>query len=258
MTAAIDAVVAYLFAEQRHRTCRRCEPPPRAAPNAERTPSTRSDVSAVMSSATVRATSEPPPNLRPAARRNRQQDHVVRGCSTGSANPSRYSPGTRMPNLRLDAPRRQPTSPTYLTTLTDNVPAPPAIAPTRSAYRPCYDAMPRTRRRSVKARRVDRRRASRARRTRGDRALGCFNCHEIRGFERRSTPVRMRERPDGIEAVVAARSFDGPGTAARRASDGPPQFDSLRTEGAGASRARAHGGLRPDARNARAHARPGT
>ena len=116
--------------------------------------------------------------------------------------PSRYSPGTRMPNLRLDAEEAADAA-TYLQTLAgagfesalpprdDDEAYRQVLRRYESAAPPETTALTGAALRSAAGRAVI-------------DALGCFNCHEIRGFERRSTPVHMREAQDWDEASVTA------------------------------------------------------
>jgi mono/diheme cytochrome c family protein len=138
--------------------------------------------------------------------------------------PARYSPTTRMPNLRLDAAQAADVT-AYLLTLTGTVPA-AAAADDRTDER--Y--------RSVIARyapadgrdRVDPATLTGAPlKSAAGRvviaAVGCFNCHEIAGFEGRRTAVPMTARPvwtDGeARAVHASGAQRLPGNGAPRLPD---------------------------------------
>lgn len=148
------------------------------------------------------------------------------------AEPARYSPSTRMPNLRLDAGQVADLT-AWLQAQPGGVrslPAPPAVGD--EAFRDVlrqYDASTpaATLQLEGSALRVA------AGRTVID-ALGCFNCHEIRGFESRSTTVAIRARQDWSEADVLAlfpRSAGqgaAPATTAASAGSGAPAADGLR------------------------------
>lgn len=116
--------------------------------------------------------------------------------------PARYSPDTRMPNLRLSADEAVDIA-AYLGTLSADAPTPATPPVDDDAYRDLlrkYDASTpaRTLQLSGEPLRVE------AGRTAID-ALGCFNCHQIRGFEGRTTTVPIRPQPDWDDAAVAAR-----------------------------------------------------
>jgi cbb3-type cytochrome oxidase cytochrome c subunit len=138
--------------------------------------------------------------------------------------PTRYSPTTRMPNLRLSAPEAADAT-AYLLTLTRE----------RTALRPPPsddDSY-----RAVLRRYADR--AGRdvprdggdltgdALRTEAGRvviaALGCFNCHEIRGFENRRTESPIPNRAVWLDADITALhappSSSTPATASSVAPD---------------------------------------
>jgi sulfur oxidation c-type cytochrome SoxX len=117
-------------------------------------------------------------------------------------NPSRFSPGTRMPSLRLTAAEAADAA-TYLETLAPSTPA-DASAPfdTDDPYRQVlrrYDASARPETLQLTGAAL---RAATGRVVID--ALGCFNCHEIRGFEGRKTTVAMRERQVWTEGDVLA------------------------------------------------------
>ncbi len=116
--------------------------------------------------------------------------------------PSRFSPGTRMPNLRLSEVEAADVA-VYLQTLAppDLAPLPPPVADPE-AYRAVlrrYDAStpPATLQLAGAPLAVAAGRAA-------IDALGCFNCHEVRGFEARTTTVSMRRLQDWTTTEVLA------------------------------------------------------
>jgi mono/diheme cytochrome c family protein len=122
--------------------------------------------------------------------------------------PARFSPGTRMPNLRLSEAEAADVA-AYLKTL--GAPALPVAQPAGAsddAYRGVlrrYDAStpPATLTLTGDALAIA------AGRTAID-ALGCFNCHEVRGYEGRATTVPIRRRQDWTTADIAGLSHPGP------------------------------------------------
>ncbi|MGE3955970.1 MAG: c-type cytochrome [Vicinamibacterales bacterium] len=135
--------------------------------------------------------------------------------------PARYSPGTRMPNLRLTVNEASDIA-AWLQTL--EAPAPPvgAVTPDDGAFRAVlqeYDAS--TPAATLALTGAALREA--AGRTVID-ALGCFNCHEIRGFDGRTTTAPLRARPywdDGLVASFFARAESTTDAAAARADVAP-------------------------------------
>jgi cytochrome c2 len=136
-------------------------------------------------------------------------------------NPARFSPGTRMPNLRLTTAEAVDAA-AYLETLTG--PAVPAMGAPIDAddlYRQVlrrYDAAVRSETLQLTG---DQLQAATGRVV--INALGCFNCHEIRGFEGVKKIAAMRQREVWTEADVLAlfeRSEPGgPAAPARREDD---------------------------------------
>jgi mono/diheme cytochrome c family protein len=146
--------------------------------------------------------------------------------------PSHYSAGTRMPNLRLTVQEAADVA-TYLATLSRTPPrAPEAANPDDEQYRAVI-------RRYADAAREPTMDAGRltgaplrvaAGRTAID-ALGCFNCHEIGGFEerRRSAPLKAR----AVWLDADGSSVHRPGaTASASARQLTPDFGFAPTEGA--------------------------
>lgn len=115
--------------------------------------------------------------------------------------PARYSPHTRMPNLRLsDSDAADVAS--YLGSIGE---APDlAAAGTPSEDDEAYRAVLDTYKRSASA--ADMALSGMPLRIAAGRAaidaLGCFNCHEIRGFDTRTTTVPIRPRQDWDEAAI--------------------------------------------------------
>jgi len=146
--------------------------------------------------------------------------------------PARYSPGTRMPNLRLTSEEATDVA-AYLGTLTGNVPAPHAIDADDERYRAVI-------RRYAADSSPERESAARAT---GDalrvlagrvviERLGCFNCHQVRGFEEKRTTVPMTLRPVWLDADARAlHARSGAPAADARASE-LPQFDFAPSESA--------------------------
>ena len=121
--------------------------------------------------------------------------------------PSRYSPDTRMPNLRLE-PQEAADIATYLQSLagdggSNTVPAP---ADNDEPYRAVLRRYSQSAQSAASGGTELRAAAGRS----VIEALGCFNCHEIRGFEQRSTRARLREQADWDEASIGAL-FGGSG-----------------------------------------------
>ena len=129
--------------------------------------------------------------------------------------PSRFSPDTRMPNLRLDAQETADIA-TYLESLAGGGSDPaPAPAEDDDAYRAVL------RRYAPSAPQETAASTGTGLRVAAGRAvidaLGCFNCHDIRGFEGRSTRARMRQEVDWDEASIGAL-FGGADTQAQNQS----------------------------------------
>jgi mono/diheme cytochrome c family protein len=115
--------------------------------------------------------------------------------------PARFSPGTRMPNLRLTDPEAADVA-EYLKTL--GSPELPAARPAveDEAYRGVlrrYNAATPPATLALTGDAL----AAAAGRT-AIEALGCFNCHEINGFEERTTTVPIRPLPDWDEEALTS------------------------------------------------------
>ena len=122
--------------------------------------------------------------------------------------PARFSPDTRMPNLRLGEAESADVA-AYLKTLGPSslTPPPPSVTDAE-AYRAVlrrYDAStpPSTLQLSGELLAIAAGRAA-------IDALGCFNCHEVRGFEGRTTTVPIRPRQDWTTTEIAGLSHAGP------------------------------------------------
>ncbi|MGC4083151.1 MAG: c-type cytochrome [Vicinamibacterales bacterium] len=117
--------------------------------------------------------------------------------------PTRYSPDTRMPNLRLTAVDVADVA-AYLQSLTSASDAPRVDPPEGDqAYRAVmarYDVTAAAAGATTLTGDALRMAAGRA----AIDALGCFNCHEVRGFEARTTTVRMQQRQDWNEGAIVA------------------------------------------------------
>lgn len=116
--------------------------------------------------------------------------------------PSRHSPGTRMPNLRLTESDARDVA-AYLASLpSPELPTPSPAIQEDEPYRQVLVTYDRSASPETQALTGARLRAA-AGRAAID-ALGCFNCHEIRGFENRTTTVPIRGRQDwGTPALRA-------------------------------------------------------
>ena len=139
--------------------------------------------------------------------------------------PSRYSPDTRMPNLRLSDSEAADVA-SYLETLTSEWPQPGAPpAADDAAYRAVIDRY--TGRGFAPLPQAGQMTADALRAAAGYTvisALGCFNCHQIRGFEGKtsSVPIAGRRvwRDQDVAAIHAphADAGGGPGRPAPRPS----------------------------------------
>jgi cbb3-type cytochrome oxidase cytochrome c subunit len=149
--------------------------------------------------------------------------------------PSRYSPATHMPNLRLTEQESDDVA-TYLSTLTRDLPAAPALADSGDDR---YRAVIRRYGRAGSPEVADAERLAgvplrnAAGRTVID-ALGCFNCHRIGGFGDRRTAVPMTSRAVWLDAdaqtVHAAASAADAATGRRVAPEyglGPTEAKRL-------------------------------
>jgi cbb3-type cytochrome oxidase cytochrome c subunit len=119
--------------------------------------------------------------------------------------PARYSPGTRMPNLRLSAEEASDVA-AYLVTLTaGRPPAPIPVQADDERYRSVirrYAAGASATSASPDAVTGDVLRVLAGRAV--IESLGCFNCHEIRGFEDREIAVPMAARPVWVDTEAQA------------------------------------------------------
>ncbi len=122
--------------------------------------------------------------------------------------PARFSPGTRMPNLRLSEADAADAA-AYLETLESPGPTPlPPPVTDDEAYRAVlrrFDASTPQATLQLGGEPL----AIAAGRAAID-ALGCFNCHDVRGFEGRKTTVPMRRLQDWTTTDVAGLVHRGP------------------------------------------------
>lgn len=146
--------------------------------------------------------------------------------------PARYSPGTRMPNLRLSSEEAADVA-AYLATLTTNVPAPPGVDADDERYRAVirrYSAESSPERESAARASGD------ALRVLAGRAViervGCYNCHQVRGFEEKRATVAMTLRPVWLDADARALHTRSGTPAARASATGLPQFEFGASESA--------------------------
>jgi mono/diheme cytochrome c family protein len=158
------------------------------------------------------------------------------GSKTGRAwlfdwvrDPARFSPSTRMPNLRLDAPQAADVA-TYLGTLTGAVPAIPEQAADDDLFRRVIARYADADRQEPDAAALSGAALRVAAGRRVIAALGCFNCHEIGGFEgrRRSSALPAQ----AVWTDEEARAIHGRSAARASGSDVPrlPDFAFGATE----------------------------
>ncbi len=144
--------------------------------------------------------------------------------------PSRYSPDTRMPNLRLSDTDAADVA-SYLETLTSDPPQPAGtqiearaeFTADDAAYRAVIERFTRREFPPPQSRQMtgDALRVTAGYTVIG--ALGCFNCHQIRGFEGKTTsvPIATRRvwREQDVAAIHARRSDPG---STQAPAQGPP------------------------------------